>query len=76
MGHADAGYLAQPLAQQHRHVIDAAAALGTVHQTNVNAGVDFACCVAGIDGGEGVTNFRKRTDHRIHLLRPGPGDVK
>ncbi len=67
MGHRDARDLFEPLAQRSRHLVHTAAARFAINQPDVDAGVNFALCIAGVDGGKGVANFRKLTHDGFHL---------
>jgi hypothetical protein len=73
VGDGDAGHLAQPLAQHAGHLVDAAAAVLAIDQPHVDAGVDLALGIAGVDGGQRVAHLGELAHDGLDLARLGLG---
>ena len=76
MRDSDARHLFEPLAQCGSDVVGAALARLAVHQPDVQARIHLALSVPGVDGGDGVIDFRKTAHDGIDLLSLGLGGFK
>ena len=76
MGHGNAGHPAQPLTQLGRHLLYTKLAVLAVNQSHIDAGVHLALRGAGVDGGQGVTDFGEGANHGFDLARSALGHLQ